>query len=66
MMEQLAVSRPQANGVALRALNQAARELMLAQASDWAFMMATVTIMFLAASRIKDHLLIFNRRGVDF
>jgi 1,4-alpha-glucan branching enzyme len=43
-----------------RALNQAARELMLAQASDWAFIMKTGTSVEYAVKRTKDHLLRFN------
>lgn len=43
-----------------RALNQAARELMLAQASDWAFIMKTGTTVEYAVKRTKDHLLRFN------
>lgn len=44
-----------------RALNQAARELMLAQSSDWAFIMSTGTMVKYAVSRTKDHLLNFLR-----
>ena len=40
-MERLVKSHPQAEGLILRALKQAARELLLAQASDWAFMSNT-------------------------
>src|SRR5690606_27246593 len=39
-----------------RALNQAARELMLAQASDWAFIMASGTCVQYAAHRTRTHL----------
>ncbi len=39
-----------------RALNQAARELMLAQASDWAFIMYTKTTVDYAVRRTKIHL----------
>jgi 1,4-alpha-glucan branching enzyme len=41
----------------LRALNQAARELLLAQASDWAFIMKTGTMVEYATRRTQDHLL---------
>ncbi len=44
-----------------RALDQAARELMLAQASDWAFIMTRNTAVGYAVRRTKDHLLRFNR-----
>lgn len=43
-----------------RALNQAARELLLAQASDWAFIMKTNTMVSYAIKRTRDHLLRFN------
>ncbi len=39
-----------------RALNQAARELMLAQASDWAFIITTGTMVPYAEKRTRDHL----------
>lgn len=39
-----------------RALNQAARELLLAQASDWAFIMKTGTMVEYAVKRTHDHL----------
>jgi len=44
-----------------RCLNQMARELMLAQSSDWAFLMKTGTARAYAERRTKDHLLRFNR-----
>lgn len=43
-----------------RALNQAARELLLAQASDWAFIMKTGTMVEYAVKRTKDHVVRFN------
>lgn len=39
-----------------RALNQMARELLLAQSSDWAFIMKTGTAVPYAESRVKSHL----------
>ncbi len=42
-----------------RALKQAARELLLAQASDWPFMLRTGTSPEYARKRVKDHLLRF-------
>jgi 1,4-alpha-glucan branching enzyme len=42
-----------------RALQQAARELMLAQASDWPFILRTGTSPDYARRRVKDHLLRF-------
>lgn len=43
-----------------RALNQAARELLLAQSSDWAFIMDSKTVVDYACRRTKDHLGCFN------
>jgi 1,4-alpha-glucan branching enzyme len=42
-----------------RALQQAARELMLAQSSDWPFILRTRTSPDYARKRVKDHLLRF-------
>jgi 1,4-alpha-glucan branching enzyme len=44
-----------------RALNQAARELLLAQSSDWAFIMKTGTMVEYAIRRTKEHVLRFTR-----
>jgi 1,4-alpha-glucan branching enzyme len=43
-----------------RALNQAARSLLLAQASDWAFIMKTGTAVEYAEGRTRDHLARFH------
>jgi len=43
-----------------RTLAQLARELLLAQASDWAFLMKTGTARAYATKRTKDHLLRFH------
>jgi 1,4-alpha-glucan branching enzyme len=53
----LARDYPDASGLTRRALNQAARELLLAQASDWAFIMHTGTMVGYAVKRTKEHLL---------
>jgi len=45
-----------AYGVVRRALNQAARELLLAQSSDWAFIMAMGTTVEYAVNRTRQHL----------
>ncbi len=45
----------------VRALNQAARELLLAQHSDWAFIMKTGTMVEYAHRRTWTHLSRFNR-----
>ncbi|HVM50492.1 MAG TPA: 1,4-alpha-glucan branching protein domain-containing protein [Candidatus Acidoferrum sp.] len=44
-----------------RLLRQAARELLLAQASDWPFILRTGTSPAYARQRVKDHLLRFTR-----
>jgi 1,4-alpha-glucan branching enzyme len=43
-----------------RALNQAARELLLAQSSDWAFIMKTNTTVEYAKKRTRDHIARFT------
>jgi 1,4-alpha-glucan branching enzyme len=48
-------------GLTLRALNQAARELMLAQSSDWSFIMSTGTTVPYATRRFNEHIIRFNR-----
>lgn len=62
-MVELAQKFSDTNGNALknRALNQAARELLLAQSSDWAFIMKTGTMVEYAAKRTKEHLFRFTR-----
>src|SRR6266566_2100144 len=57
LMEKLSAAHPQATGLTLRALNQAARELLLAQASDWAFMINSGSMKEYATRRTKTHLL---------
>lgn len=49
------------NGLTERALKQASRELLLAQSSDWAFIMKTGTMVSYAAKRTKDHINRFSR-----
>ena len=49
------------NGFVGRALKQAARELYLAQSSDWAFIMHTGTMVPYAVKRTKDHILNFTK-----
>lgn len=44
-----------------RCLRQMARELLLAQSSDWAFLMKTGTARNYAERRTRDHLLRFNK-----
>jgi 1,4-alpha-glucan branching enzyme len=47
--------------LARRALNQLLRELLLAQSSDWAFIMKTGTAVRYATDRVKSHLTRFHR-----
>jgi 1,4-alpha-glucan branching enzyme len=49
-----------------RVLRQLARELLLAQSSDWAFLMKTGTAQHYATKRMTDHLLRFNRLHEQF
>jgi 1,4-alpha-glucan branching enzyme len=56
IMIELAEKHPSASGIQERALNQAARELYLAQSSDWAFLMSVGTATHYAQKRTKDHL----------
>ncbi|HWI55026.1 MAG TPA: 1,4-alpha-glucan branching protein domain-containing protein, partial [Desulfobacteria bacterium] len=55
-MTELASMFPYASGDLLRALKQAARELLLAQSSDWAFIMKTGTMVDYAMRKTKLHL----------
>lgn len=58
-MTELVRAFPNAQGVELRALKQAGRELLLAQASDWPFIVRTGTSPGYAEQRVKQHLLRF-------
>jgi 1,4-alpha-glucan branching enzyme len=55
-MSYLADKFPDAKGVFLRALNQAAREILLSQHSDWAFIMKNDTATEYAEKRIEEHI----------
>lgn len=50
-----------ASGLAFRALNQASREILLAQASDWPFIMKTGSLPEYARSRFTSHVGRFRR-----
>jgi 1,4-alpha-glucan branching enzyme len=52
--------------LAERVLKQLARELLLAQASDWPFLIRTGTAKHYATKRVTDHLLRFNRLHDEF
>lgn len=61
VMEKLENDYSRSDALTLRALCQAKRELLLAQASDWAFMISARTTVEYATARTKAHLLNFNR-----
>ena len=60
-MVELAQNYPSAQGLLRRALNQAARELLLAQSSDWAFILKTGSHVTYAIKRTKEHILQFTK-----
>ncbi len=60
-MVALARGHAATEGVVRRALDQAARELLLAQASDWPFMISRGTTVEYATTRVTAHLARFNR-----
>lgn len=59
-MIELANTYTHADGLLWRALNQASRELLLAQSSDWAFIMKTGTVYPYAVKKTTDHIGRFN------
>jgi 1,4-alpha-glucan branching enzyme len=59
-MVELARRHPSPDALHERALNQAARELLLAQSSDWAFIMKTGTTVEYAKKRTRDHIARFT------
>lgn len=60
-MTELARQFKDCYGLTERAMKQAARELLLAQSSDWAFIMKTGTMVPYAVKRTKDHINRFTR-----
>jgi 1,4-alpha-glucan branching enzyme len=60
-MVELARTHPDAQGVTRRALDQAARELLLAQSSDWPFIMTTGSTVPYATRRFNEHVVRFSR-----
>ncbi len=60
-MAALARGNPTPAALTRRALNQAARELMLAQSSDWPFIMTTGTTVPYATRRFNEHIVRFTR-----
>jgi 1,4-alpha-glucan branching enzyme len=59
-MVELARANPDPPPLRRRALNQAARELLLAQSSDWAFILKTGTMVEYAKERTRVHVNNFN------
>jgi 1,4-alpha-glucan branching enzyme len=57
--------REPADELERRALNQAAREVLLAQSSDWAFIMRTGTMVPYAVRRTRSHLMRFDKLRTD-
>jgi 1,4-alpha-glucan branching enzyme len=55
-MERLAAQHPEADAKTTRVLNQAARELLLLQASDWPFLITTGQARAYAVERFTTHL----------
>ncbi len=60
-MVELAHTIPTPTALERRALDQAARELLLAQSSDWAFIMKTGTTVPYATKRTTEHVKRFTR-----
>ncbi len=65
MMKETASRNPAASGIRKRALNQAARELLLSEASDWPFMMKTGSAAEFARIRVTEHLEHFFRLQME-
>ena len=55
-MVELAHKFPNSKGLTKKALDQCARELLLAQSSDWLFIITHGTMVDYAKKRIKDHI----------
>jgi len=60
-MIEMATDYPDARGLMERALTQAARELILAQSSDWPFIMTVGTMVEYARLKSNDHLVRFRK-----
>jgi 1,4-alpha-glucan branching enzyme len=60
-MEELVTRFPDASGTRADMLNQAARELLLLQSSDWPFLVTTLQAKEYAAERFQEHLDRFNQ-----
>ena len=68
------ISKNKINGLSKRIMNQAARELLLAESSDWSFILRAGTTTELAKERVERHLSRFwllienfnNKKSIDF
>jgi 1,4-alpha-glucan branching enzyme len=60
-MEGLVARNPEASGPLADALNQAGRELLLLESSDWPFLITTWQARDYATNRFQDHLERFHR-----
>jgi 1,4-alpha-glucan branching enzyme len=60
-MSELVKRFPREKGMRKRALDQALREMLLAEASDWAFIMKTGTTVPYAVRRTREHIYNFTR-----
>jgi len=60
-MEELVLANNRTTGIIKRALNQALRELLLAQASDWPFMIKNGNAADFAESKFREHISNFFR-----
>lgn len=56
LMAEMSRKNINASGIRKRALDQAAREMLLAQASDWTFMMNTGNSAAFATAKFTDHI----------
>ena len=60
-MEQIVAQQPHATGTMLEVIQQAARELLLLQSSDWPFLVTTGQAREYATGRFQHHLARFHR-----
>lgn len=60
-MTELAQTHKETSGLLERTLNQMSRELLLAESSDWAFIMKTGTMVEYAVRRTREHIANFQR-----
>jgi len=59
-LARITADRPDAGGIQRRALNQLAREALLASSSDWPFIITMGTMVAYAESRVRSHINRFN------